>query len=52
MMINISVEIDGYSIYRLDCLWKIGVGVCVYVKYGLKVKVLKDFIEIGEFGLY
>ena len=37
---NASVEIDGYSIYRLDHLRKIGAGVYAYVKHGLKVKVL------------
>ena len=31
---NASVEIDGYSIYRLDRLRKIGAGVCAYVKHG------------------
>lgn len=49
---NASVEIDGYSIYRLDRLRKTGAGVCAYVKHGLKVKVLKDLTEIGESGLH
>ena len=37
---NASVEIEGYNIYRLDCLGKPGGGVCAYVNNGLKVKVL------------
>lgn len=49
---NSVVEIFGYQVYRFDCFGKVGVGVCVYVKFILKVKVLKDFIEIFEFGLY
>lgn len=49
---NASVEIEGYSIYRLDRLRKTGAGVCAYVKHGLKVKVLKDLTEIGESGLH
>lgn len=49
---NASIEIDRYSIFRLDRLWKIGAGVCAYVKHGLKVKVLKDLTETGESALH
>lgn len=47
-----SVEIEGYDIYRLDCLRKPGKGVCAYVKNGLKKKVLKDLTRIGKSSLH
>lgn len=44
IIINISVEIEGYKRFRLDCLGKF--------RYGLKGRVFKDLIGIGELGLY
>ena len=49
---NISVEIKGYQIFRLDRLGKTGAGVCAYVRHGLKSRVLKDLSGIGESGLH
>ena len=49
---NASVEIEGYSIFRLDRLRKSGAGVCAYVKHGLKAMILKDLTGIGESGLH
>ena len=32
---NASIEIEGYRVYRLDCIGKTGGGVCAYIKNNL-----------------
>jgi len=49
---NISVEIEGYQVFRLERLGKSGAGVCAYVRHGLKGRILKDLAGIGESGLH
>lgn len=53
---NVEVEIDGYSLLRLDRLWNIknefGGGVCVYMCKILKFKVFKDLFGILDIGFY
>ena len=53
---NAEVEIDGYSLSRLDRSRKIenesGGGVCVYMRKTLKSKVLKDLSGILDTGFH
>jgi DNA-binding GntR family transcriptional regulator len=37
---NASVALDGYKLYRLDRLRKVGGGVCAYIRNNLKAKIL------------
>ena len=45
---NISVEIEGYQIFRLDRLGKSGAGVCAYVRHVLKGRILKDLPALAN----
>lgn len=47
---NISVEIEGYQIFRLDRWGNSGAGVCAYVRHDVKGGILKDLAGIGESG--
>ena len=53
---NAQVEIDGYSLSRLDRPRNIknefGGGVCAYVRKTLKSKVLKDLSGISDIGFH
>ena len=49
---NISVQIEGYPIFRLDRLGKSGAGDCAYVRHCLKGGILKDLAGIGESDLH
>lgn len=49
---NASVELEGYKLYRLDRLGKIGAGVCAYIKITLKAEILNDLTEISVSGLH
>ena len=49
---NTSVELEGYKLYRLDHLGKIGAGVCAYIKITLKAEILNDLTEISVSGLH
>lgn len=55
--LNISVilgeiKLDDYKVFRLDCLYKCGGGVCVYVCMEFKMKVLKDYFYIFDSNFY
>ena len=49
---NASVELEGYKLYRLDRVGKIGAGVCAYIKITLKAEILNDLTEISVSGLH
>ena len=51
-VVNASVHLEGYNIFRLDRTRKIGGGVCAYVRSILKVKVLKDLTRISDSGMH
>ena len=40
---NASVELEGYKLYRLDRLGKIGADVCAHIKITLKAELLIDW---------
>ena len=46
---NASVELEGYKLYRLDRVGKIGAGVCAYIKITLKAEILNDLTEMISF---
>ena len=47
-----SVELEGYKLYRLDSLGKIGTGVCAYIKITLKAEIVNDLICTDQFLAY
>ena len=49
---NASVEFEGYKIYRLDSISKVGAGVCAYVKSTFRTKILRDLTGITQSGLH
>jgi hypothetical protein len=49
---NASVALDGYKLYRLDRLRKVGGGVCAYIRNNLKAKILKTISEITTSGFH
>jgi DNA-binding GntR family transcriptional regulator len=49
---NASVALDGYKLYRLDRLRKVGGRVCAYIRNNLKAKILKTISEIMTSGFH